>query len=206
MTSRSERNTNAIGFIIGVPLAIVFSIWTLWITVTAFVGGQAPFFFIDFDGASLIRGLLWLVVIDPIVMTVAYWLFMIIMLPIAALVAGIGALSDTHEQGHTSASASPAVTQVTATLHVLHLDQVPDGGPGTLTIEADGRASFQASRAGWNLGDLHTSVKRYGIDANGAVTVDFVPPMSGYITATDASADTLVAALRELGLQPTVKA
>jgi len=34
----------------------------------------------------LIRGLLWLIVVDPIVLTVAYWIYMLIMLPVMGLI------------------------------------------------------------------------------------------------------------------------
>jgi hypothetical protein len=33
-------------------------------------------------------------VIDPIVMTVAYWIFMLVMLPVIGLAVGAGALAD----------------------------------------------------------------------------------------------------------------
>jgi len=59
--SKAERNLNVVAIVIGIPLAALLLIWATWITVTAFVGGQAPFFFIDFDGFSLLRGLFWLV-------------------------------------------------------------------------------------------------------------------------------------------------
>lgn len=89
MNENSSKALTAVSFIIGIPLAIILMIWVSWITVTAFVGGQAPFFFMEFDGFSLLRGLLWLIIIDPIVLTVAYWIFMLIMLPIGALVAAV---------------------------------------------------------------------------------------------------------------------
>ena len=92
--SRGERITNAIAAAIGIPMAIVFGIWMAWITWTAFVGGQAPFFPYEFTGFSLGRGLLWLIVIDPIVATLAYWAFMLVMLPVIGLAAGVGALMD----------------------------------------------------------------------------------------------------------------
>gem|GEM_PF-611706 len=71
---------------IAIPVALALLIWTLLITITAFTGGQAPFFFIDFDGTNVIRGLVWLIVVDPIVLTVAYWIFMLAMLPVAAII------------------------------------------------------------------------------------------------------------------------
>ena len=93
MESRSERSTNALMLIIGIPLGIALMIWTAWITVTAFIGGQAPFFFMEFEGFNLIRGLFWLIVVDPIVLTFAYWIFMLVMLPLVGLAAGASALA-----------------------------------------------------------------------------------------------------------------
>jgi hypothetical protein len=93
-SSRADRNLNAVSLIVGIPLAIVLFIWAGWITVTAFVGGQAPFFFVDFEGVNPIRGLFWLIIVDPLVLTVAYWVFMLVMLPIGALAAGIGKATD----------------------------------------------------------------------------------------------------------------
>jgi len=89
MNDDTNTATQVVGFIIGIPLAIVLMIWAGWITVTAFIGGQAPFFFVEFTGFSLLRGLFWLIIVDPIVLTVAYWIFMLIMLPIGALVSAI---------------------------------------------------------------------------------------------------------------------
>ena len=93
-SSRADRNLNAVSLMVGIPLAIVLLIWAGWITVTAFVGGQAPFFFVDVEGVNPIRGLFWLIIVDPLVLTVAYWVFMLVMLPIGALAAGIGKATD----------------------------------------------------------------------------------------------------------------
>ena len=93
-SSHADQNLNAVSLIVGIPLAIILFIWASWITVTAFVGGQAPFFFVDFEGVNPIRGLIWLIIVDPLVLTVAYWVFMLVMLPIGALAAGIGRASD----------------------------------------------------------------------------------------------------------------
>ena len=92
--SKADRNLNAVSLIFGIPLAIVLFIWAGWITVTAFVGGQALFFFIDFEGVNPIRGFFWLIIVDPLVLTVAYWIFMLVMLLIGALAAGIGKATD----------------------------------------------------------------------------------------------------------------
>jgi len=93
MESRTEKITRTVTVIFGIPIAIVLIVWTAWITVTAFIGGQAPYFFIDFYGFNPVRGIFWLVVVDPIVLTVAYWAFMLIMLPIAGIGAGAAALT-----------------------------------------------------------------------------------------------------------------
>ena len=93
-SSKADRNLNAVSLIVGIPLAIVLFIWAGWITVTAFVGGQAPYFFVDFEGVNPIRGLFWLIIVDPLVLTVAYWVFLLVMLPIGALAAGIGKATD----------------------------------------------------------------------------------------------------------------
>ena len=62
--------------------------------VAAFTGGQAPFFPIEFDGVSIGRGLLWLFIIDPIVATVAGWIFMLVVIPVIGLATGVGAVVD----------------------------------------------------------------------------------------------------------------
>jgi len=61
---------------VAIPVALALLIWTLLITVTAFTGGQAPFFLLTLTEPTLFRGLVWLIVVDPIVLTVAYWIFM----------------------------------------------------------------------------------------------------------------------------------
>lgn len=97
-TSRGERATNLIAGIVGIPLAIALGIWMAWITWTAFFGGQAPYFPYEFTDASIGRGLLWLLVIDPIVATVAYWGFMLVMLPVIALAASVGTFLDRKKE------------------------------------------------------------------------------------------------------------
>ena len=96
--SRGERLANTIAAIVGIPLALIFGVWMICITWTAFAGGQAPYFPIEFDGVSIGRGLLWLFIIDPLVMTVAYWAFMLVMLPVIGLAVGAGAIADRRKQ------------------------------------------------------------------------------------------------------------
>ena len=82
--ARENSAANAIMFIVGIPLGLIFMTWTLLITWTAFVGGQAPFFFIDFDGTSILRGLFWLIIVDPIIITIAGWGFFAVMALVTA--------------------------------------------------------------------------------------------------------------------------
>ena len=42
----------------------------------------------------LARGLFWLIIVDPIVLTVAYWIFMLLMLPLIGLAAGASAIAN----------------------------------------------------------------------------------------------------------------
>jgi len=92
--SRGERFSSTLTAVIGIPLGIIFGAWMAWITWTAFAGGQAPYFPYEFTGVSIGRGLAWLIFIDPIVVTVAYWVFMLVMLPVIAIAAGVGAFLD----------------------------------------------------------------------------------------------------------------
>lgn len=81
--------------VVAIPLGLILAVWVGWITVTAFIGGQAPFF-IEFDGFSLIRGLFWLVVIDPIIATVAYWIVMVVVVPLGGMASALGDRQDRH--------------------------------------------------------------------------------------------------------------
>ena len=85
MEPKSDQVPQIVQIMVAVPLAVVLAIWTIWISITAFLGGQAPWFFVDFSGVNLVRGFLWLVIVDPIVVTVAYWIFMLVLLPVIAL-------------------------------------------------------------------------------------------------------------------------
>ena len=63
----------------------LFAIYGLWATVVAFVGGTLPIIGIRLPG-GLLSGLLWLFVADPILMTVGYWIGLVIVLPVQALI------------------------------------------------------------------------------------------------------------------------
>jgi hypothetical protein len=71
----------------GLTILVVaaFALYGLWATVIAFVGGTLPVIGIRLPG-GLISGLLWLFVADPILMTVGYWIGLVIVLPVHALI------------------------------------------------------------------------------------------------------------------------
>jgi hypothetical protein len=66
---------------IGVVAAVVLS---TWMTVIAFIGGTMPIIGWETDG-GLATGVLWLMFVDPILMTVCYWATMIVAVPLALL-------------------------------------------------------------------------------------------------------------------------
>jgi hypothetical protein len=66
---------------VGIAAAIVLSFWT---TIIAFVGGTMPIIGWETDG-GLVTGVVWLMFVDPILMTVCYWATMIVAVPLALL-------------------------------------------------------------------------------------------------------------------------
>jgi hypothetical protein len=92
-----DRIPCVVQWVVGIPVSIALIVWTAWITLTAFAGGQAPWFFINFTGFNPFRGLLWLVVVEPIVLTVAYWIFLLVMLPVVALGAVFSKATDSGD-------------------------------------------------------------------------------------------------------------
>jgi LppP/LprE lipoprotein len=60
------------------------AVYATWCTVIAFIGGRLPIIGIEIDG-SFGLGILWVIVIDPIVVTVCYWLSLVVMMPFAAV-------------------------------------------------------------------------------------------------------------------------
>ncbi|MSO48262.1 MAG: hypothetical protein EXQ67_09320 [Thermoleophilia bacterium] len=89
-----EDGASAVVTAVSVILAVSFGVWLTWITITAFIGGQALFFPIEFSGFSLVRGFLWLFIADPIITTIAYWIFMLILLPLVGLIAGVSKIQE----------------------------------------------------------------------------------------------------------------
>jgi hypothetical protein len=66
-------------------IAGAFALYGIWATIIAFVGGVLPIVGIRLPG-GLISGILWMVIADPILMTVGYWIGMIVVIPIQMLI------------------------------------------------------------------------------------------------------------------------
>ena len=61
--------------------AITSSVFGLWCVGIAFVGGTLPLVGWDLEG-GLFTGLLFLFFVEPILVTIGYWLAMVIALPL----------------------------------------------------------------------------------------------------------------------------
>jgi len=70
--------------IIGGVLGLATAVWMTWCTVIAFIGGTMPIIGWEVEG-GLGFGLLFLVVLQPILLTLAYWAFMLVMIPLMLL-------------------------------------------------------------------------------------------------------------------------
>lgn len=59
-------------------------IWGLWCTWVGFFGGTMPIIGVSTEG-GLLLGLFMLFIGEPILLTVAYWAFVLLFLPVALL-------------------------------------------------------------------------------------------------------------------------
>lgn len=69
--------------VVAVLTAVASGAFSLWCTVIAFTGGRLPLVGVYLEG-GVVSGLLWLFIVDPIIVTVCYWVSMAIVVPIAA--------------------------------------------------------------------------------------------------------------------------
>lgn len=68
-----------------VPIAaFAAGIWGLWCTVIGFVGGTMPIIGYETEG-SLGLGLFMLFIGEPVLLTVAYWVTMLVLMPLAMI-------------------------------------------------------------------------------------------------------------------------
>ena len=71
------------GLVMGI-FGLATGAWLLWCTVIAFVGGHFPLIPFQTSG-GIGSGLLWLFIIDPILITVLYWIAIIAFSPLMIL-------------------------------------------------------------------------------------------------------------------------
>jgi hypothetical protein len=86
-----------IGRAIFTVYAVAVVILTSWWTVLAFIGGTAPVLGWELEG-GLGPGLVWLFVVDPVLLTVAYWIGLVIVLPFSAADAALSTRSKRREK------------------------------------------------------------------------------------------------------------
>jgi hypothetical protein len=67
--------------------AVAAAVWTTWCNVIAFVGGQLPLLPWELEG-GIVTGVVWLVVVDPLAIGVAWWGSLLILTPLAAIFRG----------------------------------------------------------------------------------------------------------------------
>ena len=65
-------------------LAASFWLWSTWCTVVAFTGGRLPIVGWHLAG-GLDTGLLWVFVLDPILMTLGYWIAALVVMPLSLI-------------------------------------------------------------------------------------------------------------------------
>lgn len=65
------------------------AVWSTWCTVVAFVGGTMPIIGWETDG-GLGFGMLWLLVLEPLVITVAFFAVQLVLVPIVMVLGLIG--------------------------------------------------------------------------------------------------------------------
>ena len=72
--------TGAVMALLGIATVVI----STWMTIVAFVGGTMPIIGLESDG-GLGNGLFWLFIVDPIVLTVAYWIAMAVAMALTAV-------------------------------------------------------------------------------------------------------------------------
>jgi hypothetical protein len=65
--------------------ALASGVWATWCVVVAFVGGTMPIIGWT-TGGSISLGLIWLIVLEPIAITVAYWATLLVLFPVSLMV------------------------------------------------------------------------------------------------------------------------
>lgn len=69
--------------VVATVLGVATGVWSTWCTVIAFVGGTMPLIGLETSGGFGL-GVLWILIFDPLAITVAYWISMAVLIPIFA--------------------------------------------------------------------------------------------------------------------------
>lgn len=79
-------NEDVPGWVTGLAglFAAAAGVWGAWCIVISFIGGTMPIIGYETEG-SLFLGLFMLFFGEPILMTVAYWVFMLLFMPLALI-------------------------------------------------------------------------------------------------------------------------
>jgi hypothetical protein len=73
-----------VGALVALPLILASQVWTFWTMWVYLVGGTVPVLGWE-TGPNLVMVLVTLFVFEPIAITVAYWAYMLVMLPLALI-------------------------------------------------------------------------------------------------------------------------
>lgn len=85
------EDLNPVSRTIALIVVLAAGVWLTWCTVIAFTGGLIPLLGWEVDG-GIVFGLFWLFIVDPIAATVAYWVGMLVTLPLVGLSEGASAI------------------------------------------------------------------------------------------------------------------
>ena len=84
-----DDGLNPVSKVVAFVVMALSTVWLTWCTIIAFTGGTLPLLGWRVDG-GLIFGLFWLFVLDAIAMTVAYWVSMLVALPLILISEAVG--------------------------------------------------------------------------------------------------------------------
>lgn len=79
-----HEEMHPVAMVVAVLTGLASAALSLWMTVIAFVGGTMPIIGLETEG-GLVFGLFWLMIIEPIVLTVCYWISMLVAVPVGLI-------------------------------------------------------------------------------------------------------------------------
>jgi len=79
-----EGELHPVVHVLAILLAVAAGIWATWCTVIAFIGGTMPLIGVETEG-GLGFGLVFLIFLEPIAITIAYWFSILLLMPLQLL-------------------------------------------------------------------------------------------------------------------------